>query len=109
MNPSKSAVIAAFAAVFGLVVTAAEAQQTTPKTPPPAAKTAPAPATAAKKPDKTPSPCKGLDEKACTAKAECSWIAEAKRKDGKTVKAHCRLKSKPPAATPKTPAPPAKK
>ena len=43
----------------------------------------------------TPSPCKGLDETACKANAECSWYKEAKLKDGKTRKAHCQKKPTP--------------
>jgi hypothetical protein len=49
----------------------------------------------------TASPCKGLDQGACTAKAsDCQWITP---KSGKQ-KPYCRLKSKPSkkAATPKT-------
>lgn len=42
----------------------------------------------------TPSPCKGLDNAACTAKAaECLWIKETKMKNGKMRKAYCRKKS----------------
>jgi hypothetical protein len=40
-----------------------------------------------------PSPCKGLDNAACTAKAECSWVKETKMKNGKMRKAYCRKKS----------------
>jgi hypothetical protein len=50
------------------------------------------------------SPCKGLDQAACTAKAaDCQWITP---KSGKQ-KPYCRLKSKPAkkAAAPKTPPP----
>jgi hypothetical protein len=40
-------------------------------------------------PPKAPSPCKGLDEKACKGKAaECSWIVPKKGKQ----KPYCRLK-----------------
>lgn len=44
------------------------------------------------------SPCKGLEQAACTAKADCSWVAATKRKDGREVKAYCRLKSNKSAA-----------
>jgi len=47
------------------------------------------------------SPCKGLDQAACAAKAtDCQWIAPKKGKQ----KPYCRLKSKPAkkAAAPKT-------
>lgn len=40
------------------------------------------------------SPCKGLAQSACTAKAECSWVAATKRKDGREVKAYCRAKAR---------------
>ncbi|HEY7550934.1 MAG TPA: hypothetical protein VH913_15630 [Hyphomicrobiaceae bacterium] len=40
-------------------------------------------------PPKAPSPCKGLDEKACKGKAaECSWIVPKKGKQ----RPYCRLK-----------------
>lgn len=47
------------------------------------------------------SPCKGLEQKACAAKAECSWVGATKRKDGRQVKAYCRLKSNRSASTKK--------
>lgn len=46
----------------------------------------------------TASPCKALEQTACAAKSECSWIAATKRKDGRQVKAYCRLKPKKSAA-----------
>jgi hypothetical protein len=46
----------------------------------------------------TASPCKGLEQKACGGKSECSWIAATKRKDGRQVKAYCRHKPKKSAA-----------
>jgi hypothetical protein len=70
-------------------------------TPPKAADTKPAtttpatPKTTDTKAAATPSPCKGLDETACKANAECSWYKEAKLKDGKTRKAHCQKKPTP--------------
>ena len=61
-------------------------------TTPPAAKTA----------TKPPSPCKGLDEAACKAKAECQWIVPKKGKQ----KPYCKLKSTPKKKDSKeTPAP----
>ena len=40
-------------------------------------------------PQKAPSPCKGLDEKACKGKsAECAWIVPKKGKQ----RPYCRLK-----------------
>jgi len=60
--------------------------------------------TAAPAATSTASPCKGLDQAACTAKAtDCQWISP---KSGKQ-KPYCRLKSKPAkkAAAPKTPPP----
>ena len=50
-------------------------------TTPPAAKTA----------TKPPSPCKGLDETVCKAKAECQWIVPKKGKQ----KPYCKLKPTP--------------
>jgi len=47
---------------------------------------------------KPASPCKSLEQKACATKAECNWIAATKRKDGRQVKAYCRLKAKRSAA-----------
>ena len=44
-----------------------------------------------RKPARTASACKGLDQKACKAKTgECLWIAPKKGKQ----KAYCRLKAK---------------
>lgn len=43
---------------------------------------------------KAPSPCKGLEQGACTKMGEtCSWIDATTRKDGKQVKAYCRKKA----------------
>lgn len=58
------------AVVLGIATTLAHAQSTKPS-----------------------SPCKGLEQRACAAKAECSWVGATKRKDGRQVKAYCRLKS----------------
>ena len=61
-------------------------------TTPPAAKTA----------TKQPSPCKGLDETVCKAKAECQWIVPKKGKQ----KPYCKLKPTPKKKDSKeTPAP----
>ena len=60
------------------------------KKPDAAATAAPAKAKKPKK-VKAPSLCKGLNNKACTAKADtCRWIGATTRKDGKKVKAYCR-------------------
>jgi hypothetical protein len=46
----------------------------------------------------TASPCKGLDQPACTAKAECTWI-----KSKKAAKDYCKKKpAKKAAQAPKT-------
>jgi hypothetical protein len=47
---------------------------------------------AAKTEKKPPSVCVGLDLAACGAKAECFWKERITTKQGKTRKAHCRLK-----------------
>ena len=56
-----------------------------------------------------PSVCKGLDEAACGAQAECRWMEGYTRKDGVQVSSHCRKGAKKdaaPHAMPKTaPAP----
>jgi len=41
---------------------------------------------------KPPSECAGLDNGACTAKAQCSWYKEITMKNGKKRKAHCQKK-----------------
>jgi len=41
---------------------------------------------------KPPSVCVGLDINACGTKAECFWKQQITTKQGKTRKAHCRLK-----------------
>lgn len=86
------ATVALAAAAF-----AAQAQTTpapaTPATKAPAAKAVPKKAT--KPAPATASQCKGLAQPACTAKAaECTWIAAAKTKKGKEIKAYCRSKPK---------------
>ena len=49
--------------------------------------------TTEKKPEKKPpSVCVGLDITACGTKAECFWKQQITTKQGKTRKAHCRLK-----------------
>jgi hypothetical protein len=106
--PLAAIAAAIFAVGAGLSVAQAEDAKpatTTPPaatTPPTAADTKPAttttpatPKTTDTKTAATPSPCKGLDETACKANAECSWYKEAKLKDGKTRKAHCQKKPTP--------------
>jgi hypothetical protein len=41
---------------------------------------------------KPPSECAGLDNPACTSKAQCSWYKEITMKNGKKRKAHCQKK-----------------
>jgi len=41
---------------------------------------------------KPPSVCVGLDESACSGKAECYWRKAALMKTGKTRRAHCRIR-----------------
>jgi hypothetical protein len=113
------AAVAAAIFAFGVGLSVAQAQDTKPAdttkpatttppaatTPPKAADTKPATTTTTTTPAPpkatdtkaaaTPSPCKGLDETACKANAECSWYKEAKLKDGKTRKAHCQKKPTP--------------
>lgn len=40
------------------------------------------------------SACKGLDQTACAARAECRWTNGYIRKDGVQVSGHCRLSAK---------------
>lgn len=84
-------------ALTSLVVGLFAAQATAQTPPPPATKAAPAQPKATKAPaaktKTTALVCKGLEQKACSAKSECGWIAATKRKDGKQVKAYCRTKS----------------
>jgi hypothetical protein len=102
------AAIAAAMLAFGVGLSVAQAEDAKPAdttkpaaTTPPPATTAPAkpaattPAPKDTKAAATPSPCKGLDEAACTANTECKWYKEAKLKDGKTRKAHCQKKPTP--------------
>ena len=49
-------------------------------------------ATEKKAEKKPPSVCVGLDLTACGAKADCFWKQQITTKQGKTRKAHCRLK-----------------
>lgn len=97
----RSLCVVATGLVVGLFGVEAIAQQPTPA--PTAKAAAPAQPKATKAPAKaktaaTASACKGLEQKACGAKSDCSWIAATKRKDGKAVKAYCRTKSKHSAA-----------
>ncbi len=50
-------------------------------------------ASAAQSATTTASPCKGLDQTACTANANCSWIKSYTTKKGHTVNAFCRKKT----------------
>jgi hypothetical protein len=120
--------VAAATASLGLFVATASAQlappPAAPKAPAPPAATpsapaapaakAPAPAApkaAAKTEKKAVSPCKGLDETACKANAECSYVVptKANKATGKVQAAYCKKSTPPPAAkkaaAPKTPAP----
>jgi hypothetical protein len=91
---------------LALFAVAAHAQQPTPTAPSAKAPVVPAAAkTEPKKPERrAASACRGLDETACAARAECTWVAATKTKAGKDVKAHCRVKrksaGKPPAGEP---------
>lgn len=38
------------------------------------------------------SPCKGMQESACTADSACTWVNGYTRKDGRAVSSHCKLK-----------------
>ena len=49
-------------------------------------------ATGKKVEKKPPSVCVGLDVTACGTKNECFWKQQITTKQGKTRKAHCRLK-----------------
>jgi hypothetical protein len=89
----------AIAVAFVSVTSNAVAQQAA--TPAPGSK---APAAKGATPAKTKSACAGLSETACRASAGCSWIPSTKRKDGRTVKAYCRLKTPPKRPLTKAPA-----
>ena len=115
-----SAVVAT--AAFGLLSYAANAQQAPaiakPATPPPAAAAPPPPAPAAKapatapaattaaKPAPKPSPCKGLNETACKAKSECSYVVPttANPTTGKVPAPYCRKTVSTAAKKPAAPA-----
>ncbi|MCL4767825.1 MAG: hypothetical protein KJZ80_16480 [Hyphomicrobiaceae bacterium] len=95
------------AGMFALgLITSAAAQQppsapAKPVAAPPAAKAnTSAPAAEPGKGTKPVSPCKDLEQKLCAAKAECIWVAATKRKDGRQVKAYCRLQPKSVAKAP---------
>ncbi len=38
------------------------------------------------------SQCKGIEQNACSASSECTWVDSYERKDGRTVAAHCKSK-----------------
>lgn len=70
----------------------------TPAAPPaPAGKTEVKTPVAAKKTEvkkaaaKGPSVCVNLEQAACSANTSCRWMGVVKRKDGREIKAHCRL------------------
>lgn len=127
--PRLSIGASAAALALGVFTLVADAQQGAPApqpgaaakgpTVPPAAKAA-VPKAEAKKAEpkkdatKSASPCQGVEQAACAAKTECTWIAATKRKDGKDVKAYCRAKptkstaAAAPKAAPKAAAPAAK-
>jgi len=114
------AAIAAAIFVLGVGFSVAQAQDTKPAdtkpatTAPAPATTTPAPKTDAKADTKkattkttaAPSPCKGLEEAACTANTACSWHKEGKSKKGTAIAAHCQKKPAPAkkkTTTPTTP------
>jgi hypothetical protein len=95
---------------LGLFAITAGAQQPAPTAKAPAAKAPAAKAPAPKAPQKKAvSPCQDLDEAACKANTECSWVAATKTKTGKEVKAYCRVKAKTAAKAPPKAAEPKKK
>src|SRR5690606_23211988 len=92
--------VAAVALAGAASTVAAQQSDTVPPPPAPTTSTPPAKAkakTAAT--TKTPSACKGLEEKPCRGNTTCVWIAASVGKDGKPNKAYCR--SKPRAGKPK--------
>lgn len=40
------------------------------------------------------SQCKGVQQDACAAKAECAWVNGYVRKDGRSVASHCKTKAR---------------
>lgn len=40
------------------------------------------------------SACKGIQQDACAAKGECLWVDGYVRKDGRSVTAHCKTRSR---------------
>lgn len=40
------------------------------------------------------SACKGIQQDACAAKGECLWVDGYVRKDGRSVSAHCKTRSR---------------
>ena len=79
---------------LGMLSIGASAQDTKPAVKPAAPAAAPA-APAAPSAKKAPSPCKGLEKAACTAKSECRWVEPKKAgKDGKKRDPYCRLQAK---------------
>lgn len=41
------------------------------------------------------SSCKGLTQSGCNADSQCRWVEGYERKDGRKVRAHCRLGKRP--------------
>jgi hypothetical protein len=88
--------VSAAAVALAMFASAAPAQQ--PATVAPVAKAAVTPAAVQTEPKKmarrAASKCRGLDERACGAMPECTWVAPRTTKAGKEVKAYCRTKPK---------------
>ena len=40
------------------------------------------------------SACKGIQQDACTSRGECVWVDGYVRKDGRSVSAHCKTRSR---------------
>ena len=40
------------------------------------------------------SACKGIQQDVCTSKSECIWVDGYVRKDGRSVSAHCKTRSR---------------
>ncbi len=40
------------------------------------------------------SACKGMQQDACAAKEDCLWVSGYVRKDGRSVSAHCKTRSR---------------
>jgi hypothetical protein len=86
--------VSAAAVALAMFAGAAPAQQQVA----PVAKAAVTPVAAQTEPKKiarrAASKCRGLDEMACGATAQCTWVAASKTKTGRELRAHCRAKPK---------------